>query len=108
MIYNIYSVEFKLSVVQEFFESGLSIREFAKERGINRNTFYAWVRKYKRNMDDEPSKALIDIKHDVYRYVHEEAGVKEHRTSMLNIEVNGVKINFDIKDLKQIIEVLKA
>lgn len=107
MKYNVYTAEFKFGIIKEFLESGLSTREFAQAKGINRNTFYAWIKLYKERGTGAKANALIDIKQDVCRYVKNEIGAGNPGASSLSMEINGIKICFDIRDLGQVIEVLR-
>lgn len=107
MKYNVYTAEFKLNVVKEFLESGLSTREFAEAKDINRNTFYAWLRLYKEHKTCAKTNGLIDIKQEVCQYVKNEINAENPIESSLSMEINGIKICFDIKNLKQVIEVLR-
>lgn len=107
MKYNVYTAEFKLNIVKEFLESGLSTRKFAEAKDINRHTFYAWVKLYKRHDTCTKPNTLIDIKQDVCQYVKNEINTENPVESSLSMEINGIKICFDIKNLKQVIEVLR-
>lgn len=42
---NVYSVEFKLAMVEKFTKSGMSMKSFAQSEGIPANTFWGWVEK---------------------------------------------------------------
>ena len=37
----------KLAIVRQFLDSGMALKTFAREEGINRNTLRNWVRKYR-------------------------------------------------------------
>lgn len=41
-----YSDAFIQSIIKKFIESGLSIRKFAKQEGLNTSTLYNWQKKY--------------------------------------------------------------
>jgi len=46
-----YSIQQKEAVINQYINSGLSIREFSAIEGISKSTLYAWSLKYNRNKD---------------------------------------------------------
>jgi len=44
-----YSIQQKEAVINQYINSGLSIREFSAIEGISKSTLYAWSLKYNRN-----------------------------------------------------------
>ena len=48
-------------VIQECSNSGLSNREFCRQRGISENTFYYWLRKLRGQMVDAAVPRLVQL-----------------------------------------------
>ncbi len=45
MEYNIYPAEYKLALIEEYRSRNISIRAFAREKGVGLSTFESWLKK---------------------------------------------------------------
>jgi len=60
--YEVYSAEYKMSAINQYQQSGMTIKAFAESIGVKPSTFYVWLRKYiKANNNNTSPNRLIDI-----------------------------------------------
>ena len=52
-----YSAEFKLAAAKKVIEQGLTVREVARDLGINANLLYTWLRQFEKNGSLKPPPA---------------------------------------------------
>ena len=72
MKYEHYDVSFKLAAVEEYYDqkakSGISIRAYAKSKGISHATFFQWLKAYEKERDstddDTSEKICLSCKDD--------------------------------------------
>ena len=56
----VYSIEYKMSAVKAYLESGEPIKQFCRENNIKYQTFYGWLDKYNKSSEEE-KKQLYEI-----------------------------------------------
>ena len=56
-----YRAQNRAMVIQECSNSGLSNREFCRQRGISEKTFYYWLRKLRGQMADAAVPQLVQL-----------------------------------------------
>ena len=60
-----FSMEFKLQLLKEYYESGLSMYSISKKHGVNSVTFLRWVKLYESKSLSLPQE-LIELENQVY------------------------------------------
>ena len=60
-----FSMEFKLQLLKEYYESGSSMHSISKQHGVNDVTFYRWVRSFESKGLSLPSE-LSELENQVY------------------------------------------
>ena len=99
--YEVYSAEFKMSTINQYQQSGMTIKAFAESVGVKPPTFYSWLRKYIKAINDSSSNKLIDITSLV-----KAATPISSNTNHLSIK--GVELDVDDKVLLKIVRELRS
>ena len=100
--YEVYSAEFKMSAINQYQQSGMTIKAFAESVGVKPSTFYVWLRKYiKANNNNTSPNRLIDITSLV-----KAATPISSNTNHLSIK--GVELDVDDKALLKIVRELRS
>ena len=60
-----FSMEFKLQLLKEYYESGLSMYSISKKHGVNSVTFLRWVKSFESQSLSLPNE-LIELENQVY------------------------------------------
>ena len=60
-----FSMDFKLQLLKEYYESGSSMHSISKQHGVNDVTFYRWVRSFESKGLSLPSE-LSELENQVY------------------------------------------
>ena len=60
-----FSMDFKLQLLKEYYESGLSMYSISKKHGVNRVTFLRWVKSFESQSLSLPNE-LIELENQVY------------------------------------------
>lgn len=87
------------SLIDEYHNSGVSMRDFTSSKGIKFSTFTYWVRKKKRIKEQSATGSFIPL------------NVKQQKSGSGDIEVlypNGVRIisgHFDVQQLQQLVKI---
>ena len=87
------------SLVDEYHNSGISMRDFTEAKGIKFSTFTYWVRKKKQAREQTETGSFISL------------NFKQHKSIPGDIEVvfpNGVRIiagHFDVQQLQQLVKI---
>ena len=101
--YEVYSAEFKMSTINQYQQSGMTIKAFAESVGVKPPTFYVWLRKYikaNNNNDTSPNR-LIDITSLV-------KAATPISSSMNHLSIKGVELDVDDKALLKIVRELRS
>ena len=86
------------SLVDEYHNSGFSMRDFTASKGIKLSTFTYWVRKKKQTEDPSPSGSFIPL------------NFKQQKRNSESIEIvypNGVRIVADYFNVQQVQQLVK-
>ena len=96
---NDYRAQHWMSVIKQCRESGLTIRAWCKEQGVNEKGYYYWQRKFREAacIELERSQESAAIQSDLIKYEPLPAGwtqlaPTEHQDSSLTIEVGGCRV----------------
>ena len=112
---NVYSVEFKLAMVDKFTKSGMSMKSFAQSEGIPANTFWGWIEKAReggvqglppRIPQPMVSPALPPI--DITREAKTGAKRGPKPNSKASCKVGGARFTFPSEMLIQVIRELQS
>ena len=99
--YEVYSAEFKMSAINQYQQSGMTIKAFAESVGVKPPTFYVWLRKYiKANTNTSPNR-LIEITSLV-------KATTPISSSMNHLSIKGVELDVDDKVLLKIVRELRS
>ena len=60
-----FSMDFKLQLLKEYYESGLSMYSISKKHGVNSVTFLRWVKSFESQSLSLPNE-LIELENQVY------------------------------------------
>ena len=60
-----FSIDFKLQLLKEYYESGLSMYSISKKHGVNSVTFLHWVKSFESQSLSLPNE-LIELENQVY------------------------------------------
>lgn len=115
MEYNIYSAEYKLALIEEYRSRNISIRAFAREKGVSLSTFESWLKKVRQYgtpmlrmptvLNDKPLKP-IDVTSEAKEIIREET-VNTNASNTFTLETKGMKLTFSISNLKDVLEAIK-
>lgn len=75
-------------LIQKCSRSGLSNREFCRQRGIAENTYYYWLRKLRSQMTEAVAPKLVQLKPD---FQAEDFLQIRYRGAELKLEENAVR-----------------
>ncbi len=104
--YEVYSAEFKMSTINQYQQSGMTIKAFAESVGVKPPTFYSWLRKiWKANINSSSNK-LIDITSLV-----KNDNIPIEKTSRSNtnhLSIKGVELDVDDNTLLKIVRELRS
>lgn len=112
MLYKTYSAEYKMSMIDEYMSRNITLRAFAKEKGIGLSTFESWLTKlrkagqlgYRRNKIITRGETLpIDVAKEVKEIVKEESNKS---SNIFTLETKGMKLTFSLSSLKEVLEVI--
>ncbi len=99
--YEVYSAEFKMRTINQYQQSGMTIKAFAESVGVKPPTFYVWLRKYiKANNNTSPNR-LIEITSLVKT-------ASPISSSMNHLSIKGVELDVDDKTLLKIVRELRS
>jgi len=100
--YEVYSAEFKMSAINQYQQSGMTIKAFAESIGVKPQTFYVWLRKYiKANNNNTSPNRLIEITSLVKT-------ATPISSSMNHLSIKGVELDVDDKALLKIVRELRS
>lgn len=106
-----YDDEFKINLVREFQCRKIEISAFASEKNISENTFKKWLEIYRlAEALKEEKKAiaksgiLIDVTKEAKEIIGES---KTNQNQRIDLEINGIKFTFSLKNLKIVLEMLQ-
>ena len=112
MQYRTYSAEYKMSMINEYLSGDITIRNFAKEKGIGLSTFESWLTKlrkagqigYKKDKSVLAKGMLpIDVTNEAKTIIKEESAKS---SNVFTLETKGMKLTFSIYNLKEVLEVI--
>lgn len=103
MGYNVYSAEFKMSMVEEYMSRNITVRNFISEKNLALSTFTSWITKY-RKAGYPCIKKNVQTPMEVTKEVKQI--IREEKESIFTLETKGMKFTFSINNLKQVIEVI--
>lgn len=67
-------------IIREHHESGLTARDFCRERGISERSYYYWLRKLRERAADQPPPELVRLN-------------EERDVGRMHISLNGSELN---------------
>ena len=91
----VYSIEYKMSAVKAYLESGEPIKQFCRENNIKYQTFYGWLDKYNKSSEEE-KKQLYEITVPLKSLSNKATEIEE----AIDIEIEGIRMKIKTKDLK--------
>ena len=98
----VYSIEYKMSAVKAYLESGEPIKQFCRENNIKYQTFYGWLDKYNKSSEEE-KKQLYEITVPLKSLSNKATEIEE----TIDIEIEGIRMKIKTKDLKFVMMALK-
>ena len=99
--YEVYSAEFKMSAINQYQQSGMTIKAFAESIGVKPPTFYVWLRKYIKANNNTSSNKLIEITSLV-------KAATPISSSTNHLSIKGVELDVDDKTLLKIVRELRS
>jgi len=99
--YEVYSAEFNMSAINQYQQSGMTIKVFAESIGVKPQTFYVWLRKYIKANTNTSSNRLIEITSLV-------KNATPISSSMNHLSIKGVELDVDEKVLLKIVRELRS
>lgn len=100
---NIYSPEFKMSIIDQYYKRDCSSHEFAKRHEISYITLTNWITKYRKHegiTEKSQPNSLINVTQPIKEIVR-----NENRN--ISLKINNLCFTFDVSNLKAVIEALK-
>ena len=98
----VYSIEYKMSAVKAYLESGEPIKQFCRENNIKYQTFYGWLDKYNKSSEEEKEQ-LYEITVPLKSLSNKATEIEE----TIDIEIEGIRMKIKTKDLKFVMMALK-
>ena len=99
--YEVYSAEFKMSAINQYQQSGMTIKAFAESVGVKPQTFYVWLRKDIKSNANKSSNRLIDITSLV-------KDTSPIANNMNHISIKGFELDVDDNALLKIVRELRS
>lgn len=100
---NVYSPEFKMSIIEQYYSRNCSSHEFAKQHEISYVTLTNWITKYRKHAGisekSQPS-SLINVTQPVKQ-------IFENANRNITLKINNLIFTFDVSNLKAVVEALK-
>ena len=100
--------EDQLSLLNEFKESGLTIKDFTSLKGIRYNSlaYIIWKDKRLKECNSINNNSFIPIKLDNPNndYTNINKNINKVKNNMRNITINGFNIDISIDDLKELLK----
>ena len=99
--YEVYSAEFKMSTINQYQQSGMTVKAFAESVGVKPPMFYLWLRKYIKANANKSSNRLIDITSLV-------KDTPPISNNMNHLSIRGLELDADENALLKIVSELRS
>lgn len=112
MEYRIYSAEYKVALIDEYNSRNISMRAFCDEKDLCLSTFVTWLKKVRQYGMPSIKANINNYSNETYSpmEVTKEAKqiiLEEQLSETFYLETKGMKLTFSIKNLKEVLEVIK-
>lgn len=109
----------KLMLINEFFDSHLSIRQFCSKKGIPSSTFSTWIRLYNASINSQKNKNddnnistpsffnVTELAKNNYENCINNSNLEDYvKKRNIKLNYNGIEMEFDLTILKNVLGVL--
>ena len=108
-----------LSYLNDYFNSGIkSPRKYATSVGLPPTTFYQWLDKYQKNLEtnSETTEMIPVVRtvppkfYDITNEANESSLAKLNNSQnigLIKLSINEMKLEFDVSNIKMVLEALK-
>ena len=109
MRYNVYSVEFKLAMIEEFNSRSVTIREFANEKNISPSTFSSWLYRLRKEESSMHNVVPVDNGFSPIEVTNEVKAIinDDKKSGSFSLKVKNMVLTFSISNLKEVFEAIK-
>jgi len=100
---NIYSPEFKISTIEQYYKRDCSSHEFANRHGISYITLTNWITKYRKHegiTEKSQPNSLVNVTQPIKEIIG-------NTNRNITLKIDNLCFSFDVSNLKAVIEALK-